>query len=106
MLPLIPFALSLAPQIAKWIFGDKGAEVTKDAAVAVQTVTGADASTPNRLAAAKAALDGKPELVLQLHQRLAEIAAAREAEANREADAPRQSELDDLERFARHLGQP
>lgn len=96
MFPLIPLILTLAPQVAKWIFGDKGEEVTKDVAIAVQTVTGADTSTAEGVAAARAALDGKPELVFQLQQRLAEIAAEREAEANREADARRRDELEEL----------
>ena len=96
MLPLIPILASLAPQVIKWIFGDKGAEVTRDVAGVIQTATGIDPTTPEGAAAAQAALAGKPELVAQLQQRLAEIALAREAEANREADARRQAELDDL----------
>jgi hypothetical protein len=104
MLPFIPLVLSLAPQVAKWIFGDSGAAVSKDVVAAIQTVTGVDPTTQEGVAAAQAVIAGKPELALQLHQRLAEIAAAREAEANREADARRQSELDELKARIADIG--
>jgi hypothetical protein len=96
MLPFIPLVLSIAPQVVKWILGDRGAAVSKDVVAAIQTVTGVDPTSQEGVAAAQAMLAGKPELALQLHQRLAEIAATREAEANREADVRRQAELDEL----------
>lgn len=81
-----------------------GAGVSKDVIAAIQTVTGADASTPQGVAAAQAAIAGKPELAIQLQQRLAEIVANREAEANREADARRQAEIDEPKKRMSHVG--
>jgi hypothetical protein len=104
MLPFIPLVLSIAPQVVKWIFGDRGAAVSKDVVAAIQTVTGVDPSSQEGVVAAQAVLAGKPELALQLQQRLAEIAAAREAEANREADARRQAELDELKARISDIG--
>lgn len=74
LLALIPLALQLLPQLGRWIAGDTGEGVARAAAGAVQAVTGAD--TPE---AAEAALGANPELRAQLTQRLAEIAAEREA---------------------------
>jgi hypothetical protein len=96
VLPFIPLALSLAPQLLKSIFGDRGAAVSKNVAEAIQTVTNVNPTTPEGVAAAQAAIASNPELAAQLQQKLAEIAATREAEANREADASRQSDLEDL----------
>ena len=96
MLPLIPLAISLAPQIARWLFGDKAAEVTADVASAVQIVTGHDPGTAAGAAAAAAAMAANAALTIQLQQRLAEIAAQREAEANREADAARLAQLEEF----------
>ena len=85
MLPLIPLAISLAPEIAKWLFGDKAEQTTQVVAQAVADVTGTDASTPAGLAAATAALDARPELATQLRVQLAQIAAQAER-AERDAD--------------------
>ena len=96
MLPLIPLALWIAPQLLKWVAGDRGAAVCKDVASVIQTVTGIDPTTQQGAEDARALIADKPGLQSQLHQRLVEIAAAREAEANREADACRQSQLEEL----------
>src|SRR5271165_5023681 len=104
MLPFIPLVLSIAPQVVKWILGDRGAAVSKDVVAAIQTVTGVDPTSQEGVAAAQAVLAGKPELALQLQQRLAEIAATREAEANREADVRRQAELDELKARIADIG--
>jgi hypothetical protein len=85
MLPLIPLALSLAPEIGKWLFGDKGEAVAQDVAQAVQTVTGT--SDPD---GAHAALARDPQLASQLRVQLAQIAAAQDA-------AQRQAELAELQ---------
>ena len=84
LLALIPLALQLLPQLGRWIGGDTGEDVARAAAGAVQAVTGAD--TPE---AAEAALGANPELRAQLTQRLAEIAAEREA-------AQQQAQLEEL----------
>jgi hypothetical protein len=96
MLPFIPLLVAYAPQLLKSIFGDRGAAVSSQVSTVIRDVTGADPSTAEGVAAAQAALAGKPELETQLAQKLAEIAAAREAEANREADASRQGDLEEL----------
>ena len=90
MLPLIPLAISIAPEIAKWLFGDKAEKTTAAVAQAVQVVTGVDVNAPNGAAAAQAALAGKPELAMQMRTQLAQIAATAEADA-------RKTELDQLQ---------
>lgn len=81
---LIPLALSLAPDIGKWLFGRTGEEVGAAVAKVARTVTGA--GTDDEAAAAIAA---DPALAAQLRVRLAEIAAERE-------QASRAAELDAL----------
>lgn len=78
VLALIPLALQLLPTLGRWLGGDTGDAVGRAAAGAVQAITGAD--TPE---AAEAALRADPVLRMQLTQRLAEIAAEREAAADR-----------------------
>jgi len=89
MLPLIPLAISIAPEIAKWLFGTSAEKTTAAVAKAVQSVTGADVGSSNGIAAAQAALAGKPELAIQLRTKLAELAAQEEA-------ATRSAELDEF----------
>jgi hypothetical protein len=96
MLPFIPLALAYAPQLLKTIFGERGRGISNEVAAAIQAITGVDPTTPDGVTAVQAAVTADPKLEAQLQQKLAEIAAAREAEANREADAARQAELDDL----------
>lgn len=80
MLPLIPLVISLAPEIAKWLFGDTASTATTAVVQAVQTVTGvADVTSVEGIAVASAALSGKPELAMQLRAQLAQIAADHEA---------------------------
>ena len=95
MLPLIPLAISLAPTIAKWLFGDDTAKVVEQVGSVVSAVTGVvDPSTPEGVAAVQAAISNKPELVMRLQAELARIAADREVSA-------RKADLDDLTaRFA------
>jgi hypothetical protein len=81
---LIPLALSLAPEIGRWLFGPSGAATASAVVQAVQAVAGtADG------AAAQAALSKDPAAAAQLRIRLAEIAAAAE-------QAARAAELDTL----------
>jgi VIT1/CCC1 family predicted Fe2+/Mn2+ transporter len=74
---LLPFALSLVPQLGRWLAGEDGARVGTAAADIVATVTGA--STPEY---AEAALAADPALRGQLTVQLAQIAAEREAAAH------------------------
>ena len=85
MLPLIPLAISLAPEIAKWLFGPSAEKTAAAVAQVVADVTGADLSTGEGVAAAQAALGGSPELASQLRVRLAQIAAD-SGQAERVAD--------------------
>jgi hypothetical protein len=77
---LLPLALSLAPEIGKWLFGTAGASTAAAVVQAVQTVTGATDDT-----AAAAALARDPTLASTLRLQLAQIAATQE-EAARQAD--------------------
>jgi hypothetical protein len=81
MLPLIPLALSIAPEIGRWLFGSAG-QATADAVVsAIQAVTGT-----NDAAVSAQMLSANPDAAAALRVKLAEIAAGRE-KAMRDADA-------------------
>jgi len=86
---LLPVILSLAPQLAGFIFGPRGGDVSAKVAGVVQDVVGADPTTAEGAAAAIAAIQGKPEVAAALQQKLAELHAQAQAEADREADALR-----------------
>lgn len=73
LLPLIPIALSLLPDLARWLVGPKGGEVASTVATTVAAVVGSD--DPAEVAAAMA----DPERAAELRVRLAEIAAQAEA---------------------------
>jgi hypothetical protein len=81
---LIPLAISLAPELGKWLFGASGQEVATAVAGVVQSVTGA---TSDDAAVQVVARD--PAVAARLRVQLARIAAAREA-------AARQADLDTL----------
>lgn len=85
MLALIPFAISIAPEVARWLFGPTAKHATEAVTQAVQTITGVDPRTANGVDAVKAVLDGKPEMATELRAKLAQIASEHEAEA-RKAD--------------------
>lgn len=80
MLPLIPLAISIAPEIARWLFGESAAKTTAAVAQAVGVVTGTNVEGPESVSAARSVLAGKPELVEQLRVKLAEIAAQQEVD--------------------------
>ena len=85
MLPLIPLALSIAPELARWLFGDKAEATTAAVSSAIARVTG----TPDE-AAAQAVLARDPQVAATLRVELARIAS--------EADAAfRQAELGTLQ---------
>ncbi len=97
MLPLIPLAIQIAPTIAKWLFGDDSEKVVQQVANVVTQATGVAAPhTDEGIAAVEAVLQGKPELAVQIQVQLAKIAADREAEADRAAQAAQKAEFDTL----------
>jgi hypothetical protein len=77
---LIPLAISLAPEIGKWLFGDKGEATAAAVAQVVQTVTG---TTDNAVAQQVIARD--PAVAAQVRVQLAQLAAQAE-QAARQAD--------------------
>lgn len=87
MLPLIPLALSVAPQLAKWLFGDDAEKTATTVVNTVQQVTGAvDDITAN------AAIAKDPTVLANLQQALAKIAADKEATAE-------QARMDELKAY-------
>jgi hypothetical protein len=74
---LIPLALTLAPEIARWLSGDTAEKITASITQAVQTATGT--SDPD---AANALLQRDPAVATQLRVRLAQIAAEQERAAH------------------------
>ncbi len=78
MLPLIPLAISLAPEIGKWLFGDTGEQTAAAVARVVQTVTG---TTDDAVAQQVLARD--PVAAAQVRVQLAQLAAQREQAAAR-----------------------
>jgi len=81
MLPLIPLALSLLPELARLIGGNSGGQVASAAVAAVQAVAGTDDPTA---AAAKVASD--PAVAADLRVKLAAILADQAELASRLAD--------------------
>lgn len=79
---LIPLAISLAPEIGRFLFGAAG---EKTAAAVAQVVKGVTGTSDE--AVAQQAINDNPQLATQLRIRLAELAAQQEHEA-------RQAELD------------
>jgi VIT1/CCC1 family predicted Fe2+/Mn2+ transporter len=77
---LIPLAISLAPEIGRWLFGTKGEQTAQAVAQVVQSVTGTSDE-----AVAQQVVARDPKVAAQLRIELAKIAAQAEAAA-READ--------------------
>jgi hypothetical protein len=73
---LIPLAISLAPEIGKYLFGSSGEATAAAVAQVVQSVTGTTDDT-----VAQAAINSNPQLAAQLRVQLAQIAAQQEAAA-------------------------
>lgn len=74
MLPLIPIATALLPEIAKFLFGDKGEKTAEAVVGVVQTITGtADVDQANEM------LRDDPKLAAQVRVELARIVAEQEA---------------------------
>jgi len=76
MLPLIPIALSLVPEIARWLGGDKAEDTAHAVVNVVRTVTGTD--DPQ---SAMDRLQGDPAAAAQVRVELARIIAEQEAAA-------------------------
>jgi hypothetical protein len=70
---LIPLALSVAPELARWLCGDGAEEIKAAIAKAVQTVTGTADPT-----ASGAMLQQNPAAQAQLRIQLVQLAAARD----------------------------
>jgi hypothetical protein len=77
MLPLIPLALTILPELGKWFAGDTGGRVAAAAADVVRAVTGTD--DPEQAQRVVEALP--PAEAAELRIRLAEIARAAENDA-------------------------
>ena len=92
MLPLIPLALSLVPDLVKAVAGDTAGKVAQAAASAVAAVTGTD--DPSE---AQRRVEQDPALAAQVRIRLAEIAAE-------QARAERQADLDEMKAFLVDVG--
>lgn len=75
---LIPLAISIAPEIARWLLGDTAERTTAAVTQVVQAVTGT--ADPK---AQQATLERDPEIATQLRIELAKVAAAAEAEARK-----------------------
>ena len=88
MLPLVPLALSIVPELIKMIAGDKAGDVATTVANVVQEVTG----TPDAVEAQRK-LAADPALAGQLRIRLAEIALETQKAMDSAAEQKRQAEL-------------
>lgn len=73
---LIPLAISLAPELGKWLFGSAGETTATAVAQVVQTVTGTADET-----AVQAVLARDPKTAAKLRVELAKLAAQQEAAA-------------------------
>ncbi len=98
MLPLVPFAISVLPQIGKWLFSSnpKAAEATQAVAGVVQAVTGGDPSTAEGMAAIHATLAAQPELGTELQLKLAELHATLQAAEDKAAADALTAQLADV----------
>lgn len=93
MLPLLPLALSVVPELIKMIAGDKAGAVAATVANVVQEVTGT--ADP---AEAQGKLTADPALAAQLRIRLAEIALETQKAMDLAAEQKRQAELAALQK--------
>ncbi len=91
MLPLIPLALSIAPELARWLFGDKAEATTAAVSAAITQITG----TPDQ-AAAQAVLARDPQVAANLRVELARIAADAEAASQQATLGTLQAGLKDV----------
>jgi len=92
MLPLIPIAISLIPDLIKILAGDKAGAVADSVAKAVSLATGTE--DPK---AAKEKLDADPAATAALRIKLAEIALEATKAQNEEEDRKRKDQLAQLQ---------
>ena len=78
---LIPFAISIAPEIARWVFGSGG-----DRVVAAVTQTAESLTGTKDVTAQQAAIERDPDLACKMRVELAKLAAQEEEQAQ-SADA-------------------
>lgn len=90
MLALLPLVLSLAPEIAKWLIGNKAEAVTQQAVEVVQAITG----TSDPTEAARVAAD--PQKALELKVALAKVAADAQATQANERIETLRAEINDV----------
>ena len=78
---LIPLAISIAPEIGRWLFGDSdGASRT----VAAVTAAAAAVTGTSEEAAQQQIIERDPQIAMQLRVQLAQIAAKAEADARKQ----------------------
>ena len=75
---LIPLAISIAPEIARWLFGSEAEKTTAAVSQMVQVITGTSDE-----AAQQAAIERNPELAGRLRLELARLAAQAEEDARK-----------------------
>jgi hypothetical protein len=95
---LLPLILKLAPQLAGFIFGSKGADVATKVSAVVQTVVGdvADLNAPGGAAAAVAHIQSNPQASSDLAAQLATLQVQMQKEQDDAAEASRQDALNEL----------
>ena len=93
MLPLIPLALSVVPELIRMIAGDRAGVVAGRVADVVQAVTGTTEPTE-----AQRKLADDPALATTLRLRLAEIALETQRAMDQAAEQKRQGELAELQK--------
>lgn len=95
---LLPFVLTLAPQLAGMIFGSNGADATAKVAGVVQAVVGgaADLNAPGGAAAAIAHLQSDSQACADLSTKLAELQLQMQKQQDDEIEAARRDMLDEL----------
>ncbi|MCC6718730.1 MAG: glycoside hydrolase family 108 protein [Acetobacteraceae bacterium] len=93
MLPLIPLALAVVPELIKALAGDRAGTVAGQVATVVQQVTGTASA-----AEAQERLASDPALATTLRVRLAEIALESRKAADLAAEQRRQSELAEIQK--------
>jgi len=89
--PLIPLAISVLPELARLLAGDRGGRVAEMATAAVRAATGSDDP-----AAVEKALRENPQIAATLRIRLAEIALEGERLEQKENAERRQAELSEF----------
>lgn len=89
--PLIPLAVSVLPELARLLAGDRGGRVAEMATAAVRAATGSEDP-----AAVEKALRENPEIAATLRIRLAEIALEEARLEQKESAERRQAELSEF----------